>query len=331
MTISRRNTLAMMVAGTAAAVFARGCRAYAAAGKARIGALKFGTVSWELDALKHHRFDAANGFDLEVVHFAGEDATNVAMLAGEIDIIVSDWLWVSRQRTEGSDVTLIPYSTAVGAIMVKQESPIKSVTDLKARKIGVTGGPLDKSWLLIQALTKRDHGFDLVAENEIVFGAPPLISEKAMQGELDAVLNFWHFCARLEANGFRRLIGANDAARALGATGDVSALGYVFHDKWAAENHQTAMGFAKASAAAKDMLAKSDEEWLRLAPLIKAEGKELEVLRDRYREGIPRRPVAEEQADAAKLYRILAEIGGEKLVGSATEMAPGTFWPDLAK
>ena len=331
MTISRRNTLAMMVAGTAAAVFARGCRAYAAAGKARIGALKFGTVSWELDALKHHRFDAANGFDLEVVHFAGEDATNVAMLAGEIDIIVSDWLWVSRQRTEGSDVTLIPYSTAVGAIMVKQESPIKSVTDLKARKIGVTGGPLDKSWLLIQALTKRDHGFDLVAENEIVFGAPPLISEKAMQGELDAVLNFWHFCARLEANGFRRVIGANDAARALGATGDVSALGYVFHDKWADENHQTAMGFAKASAAAKDMLAKSDEEWLRLAPLIKAEGKELEVLRDRYREGIPRRPVAEEQADAAKLYRILAEIGGEKLVGSATEMAPGTFWPGLAK
>lgn len=331
MTISRRDTLAMMAAGTAAAVFARGCRAFAAAGKARIGALKFGTVSWELDVLKHHRFDAANGFDLEVVHFAGEDATNVAMLAGEIDIIVSDWLWVSRQRTEGGDVTLIPYSTAVGAIMVKQDSPIKSVTDLKARKIGVTGGPLDKSWLLIQALTKRDHGFDLVAENEIVFGAPPLISEKAMQGELDAVLNFWHFCARLEANGFRRVIGANDAARALGAAGDVSALGYVFHDKWAAENHETALGFVKASAAVKDMLAKSDEEWLRLAPLMKAEGKELEVLRDRYREGIPKRAIAEEQADAAKLYRILAEIGGEKLVGSATEMAPGTFWPDLAK
>jgi NitT/TauT family transport system substrate-binding protein len=331
MPLSRRDTLAMMAAGMAAAVFARGCRAYAAAGKARIGALKFGTVSWELDALKHHRFDAANGFDLEVVHFAGEDATNVAMLAGEIDIIVSDWLWVSRQRTEGSDVTLIPYSTAVGAIMVKQESPLKSVADLKARKVGVTGGPLDKSWLLIQALTKRDHGFDLVAENEIVFGAPPLISEKAMQGELDAVLNFWHFCARLEANGFRRLIGANDAARTLGAAGDVSALGYVFHDKWAAENHETAMGFVKASAAAKDVLAKSDEEWQRLAPLIKAEGKELEVLRDRYREGIPRRPIAEEQADAAKLYSILAEIGGEKLVGSATEMAPGTFWRDLAK
>jgi NitT/TauT family transport system substrate-binding protein len=328
MTISRRDTLGMMAAGTVVAILARGCSAYAA-GKARIGVLKFGTVSWELDALKHHQFDAANGFELEVVYFAGEDATNVAMLAGEIDIIVSDWLWVSRQRTEGSDVTLTPYSTAVGAIMVKLDSPIRTVADLKEKKIGVTGGPLDKSWLLIQALAKRDHGLDLTASNEIVFGAPPLISEKAMQGELDAVLNFWHFCARLEANGFRRVIGANDSAKALGAAGDVSALGYVFHEKWAAENYDTAMGFVRASAAAKELLARSDEEWLRLAPMMRAQGKELETLRDRYREGIPKRTVAEEQADATALYRILAEVGGEKLVGTAAEMAPGTFWPEL--
>lgn len=331
MTLSRRDAIGMMTAGTAAAILARGCRAYAAGGKARVGVLKFGTVSWELDTLKHHRFDAVNGLNLETVYFAGEDATNVAMLAGEIDIIVSDWLWVSRQRTQGSDVTLVPYSTAVGAIMVKQDSPIQSVTDLKGRKIGIAGGPLDKSWLLIQAMAKRNHGLDLVTENEIVFGAPPLISEKAVQGELDAVLNFWHFCARLEANGFRRLIGANEAARALGAAGDVSALGYVFHENWAAENHPTAMGFVAASAQAKKLLAESDEEWQRLAPAMRADGKELEVLRDRYREGIPKRAVAEEQADAAKLYGVLAEIGGEKLVGPAEEMAPGTFWPGLVK
>ena len=245
-------------------------------------------------------------------------------------MIVSDWLWVSRLRSEGEDLTLVPYSTAVGAIMVGQDSPIRTIADLKEKKIGVAGGPLDKSWLLIQALARRDHGLDLSAGNEIVFGAPPLLQEKAIQGELDAVLNFWHFCARLEANGFRRLIGADEAAAALGATGPVSALGYVFHDKWADENRGAATGLVKASAQAKDLLASSDEEWLRLAPIVRAEGKELETLRDRYREGIPRRPVAEEEADAGKLYRVLAEIGGEKLVGSAPDMAPGTFWRGLA-
>ena len=251
------------------------------------------------------------------------------MLAGEIDVIVSDWLWVSRQRSEGGDVTLAPYSTAVGAIMVRQGSAIRTIADLEGKKIGVAGGPLDKSWLLIQALARRDLGIDLSASSEIVFGAPPLLSEKAIAGELDAVLNFWHFCARLEANGFRRLIGANDAAKALGASGPVSALGYVFHDKWANENPDAIRGFLKASAQAKELLAKSDDEWLRLAPVIRADGEELQKLRDRYREGIPRRSVAEEEADAGKLYHVLAEIGGERLVGRAPDMAPGTFWSGL--
>lgn len=334
MMISRRGTLHLAALGTAAALVSRPSVAATpsfATAKVRIGVLKFGTVSWALDTMKQHKFDAANGIDLEIIDFAGEDATNVAMLAGAIDMIVTDWLWVSRQRSEGVDLTLVPYSTAVGAIMVKEESPIRAVADLKGNKIGVAGGPLDKSWLLIQALARRDHGLDLPATSDIVFGAPPLISEKAMQGELDAVLNFWHFCARLEANGFRRLIGADDAAKALGASGAVSALGYVFHDEWANENPDAVRGFIKASAQARDLLARSDDEWLRLAPIVRAQGKELAKLRDRYREGIPSRPVAEDAADAGKLYRVLAEIGGEKLVGSAPEMAPGTFWQEPPK
>lgn len=297
-----------------------------AAGKVRIGVLKFGTVSWELDTIRHHGFDTQNGIDLDIAYFAGEDATNVAMLAGDTDIIVTDWLWVSRQRAAGGDVTLVPYSSAVGAIMVKEASPIREPTDLTGRTIGVAGGPIDKSWLLLQAFFQRDHAIDLARQNEIVFGAPPLLSEKAMQGELDAVLNFWHFCARLEAHGFRRLIGANDAALALGAKGPVAALGYVFHDAWANENPSVVEAFVRASAQAKKLLATSDAEWLRLAPLVKAEGAELEKLRDRYREGIPTRPIADEEADAAMLYRVLAQVGGEKLVGSSPEMAPGTFW-----
>ncbi|RUT90500.1 ABC transporter substrate-binding protein, partial [Mesorhizobium sp. M7A.T.Ca.US.000.02.2.1] len=290
MMVSRRMTLRLAVLGTAAVL---ATRPIVAAARIRLGVLKFGTVSWELDTLRRHKFDAANGIDLEIIDFAGEDATNVAMLAGAIDMIVSDWLWVSRQRSEGGDLTLTPYSTSVGAIMVKEDSPIRTVADLEDKKIGVAGGPLDKSWLLIQALSRRDLGVDLSATSDIVFGAPPLISEKAIQGELDAVLNFWHFCARLEANGFRRLIGVNDAAKALGALGPVSALGYVFHDQWANENPDAVRGFVRASAQAKDLLARSDDEWLRLAPIIRAEGKELEKLRDRYRQGIPRRSVAE--------------------------------------
>lgn len=325
--VSRRDALALLAATTALTLSAT---AYAQdLPKLRVGVLKFGTVNWELDSLKHNGFDKANNVDVEIVHFAGDDATNVAMLAGDIDIIVSDWLWVSRLRSEGEDLALIPYSTAVGAIMVKQDSPINSLADLKSKKIGVAGGPLDKSWLLLQALAKREHGIDLATEAEIAYGAPPLMSEKAMQGELDAVLNFWHFCARLEANGFRRLASANDAALALGASGPVASLGYVVRDDWAKENEAALRGFIQASSDTKKLLAISNEEWQRLAPIMRTEGTELEALRDRYREGIPSRPIADDAADAAKLYEVLASIGGEKLVGKSPTMAPGTYWTGL--
>jgi len=74
-------------------------------------------------------------------------------------------------------------------------SGIKTLADLKGKKIGVAGGPLDKSWLLLQGMAKQEHDFDLKTENEIAFGAPPLLAEKTRQGELDAMLNFWHYNA----------------------------------------------------------------------------------------------------------------------------------------
>jgi NitT/TauT family transport system substrate-binding protein len=43
-----------------------------------------------------------------------------------------------------------------------------------------------------------------------------------------------------------------------------------------------------------------------------------------------RRPLAEEEADARALYRVLAEIGGTELVGPARELAAGTFYRPAA-
>jgi NitT/TauT family transport system substrate-binding protein len=296
----------------------------------RVGVLKFGTVNWELNTIKEHGLDTAEGVDVQVVPFAGEDATNVALQANAVDVIVSDWLWVSRQRSAGDDLVFVPFSSSVGAIMVPSDSESATLADLKGKTIGVAGGPLDKGWLLLQGLARRDHGIDLAKEATPVYGAPPLLAEKALQGELDAVYNFWHYCAKLEARGFRRLIGADEAAAALGATGRIAAIGYVFHEKWAKAHPTAALGFVKASHAAKQLLVGSDAEWQRLAKIIKPDSEvHLKTLMTRFREGIPARPVSAEEADAARLYEILAQRGGEKLVGSARTMSPGTYWADL--
>lgn len=296
----------------------------------RVGALKFGTVNWELDAIAKNGLDAKNGVKMDVTYFAGEDASNIAFQAGEVDVIVTDWLEVARLRGEGQDVTFAPYSSSTGAIMVKADSSIAALTDIKGKKLAVAGGPLDKSWLLLQGLAAK-QGFDIAKDNEIVYGAPPLLAEKLRGGEFDAALNYWHFNARLEADGFRRIVGADDASRELGAAGVVSTLGYAFHDQWAKDHSAAIFGFLKASRDAKALLKSSDAEWTRLHAdgVIKDEGPALDKLRDRYREGIPARPALDEEADAAKLFEVLAGLGGEKLVGSAKSLPAGTYWPAL--
>ncbi len=291
----------------------------------RVGVLKFGTVNWELEAMAHHGLDEANGFELEVVPYAGGDATEIALQGGAVDVIVSDWLWVSRLRSEGADFAFAPYSSSVGAVVVAGDSPARDLSDMKDMTIGVAGGPLDKSWLLLQGMAS-EAGADLAADNEIVFGAPPLLAEKLRSGELDAALNYWHYNARLEAEGFRVLVSAEDAANALGASGPVSSIGYVFSERSA---EALPIGdFLEASAETKRLLAESDEEWQRLADsgAIKDGPEALAKLRDRYREGIPARALPDELRDAGTIYGVLADLGGEKLVGAAREMAAGTYW-----
>ncbi len=145
------------------------------------------------------------------------------------------------------------------------------------------------------------------------------------------MLNFWPYAARLEAEGFTQLIGLEDVVRELGAKGEVSMVGYVFSEDWAKENLDGVQGFLRAAAKADELLATSDEEWDRLKPLMGENDPTFndatfEALRRRYREGIPERSVAENEADAKVLYQFLRELGGEKLVGPGTELAPGTFW-----
>ena len=172
-----------------------GAPASHASNKVKIGVLKFGTVSWLLDTIHANGLDKAEGIELDVTPLASTQATTVGLQGGSVDVIATDWLWVSRERSGGADFTFSPFTTALGAIMVPPNSPIKTLADLKGKRLGVAGGPLDKSWLLMVAYALRTANLDLRTETKQEFGAPPLLSERAKQGALDAVLNFWPYAA----------------------------------------------------------------------------------------------------------------------------------------
>lgn len=293
----------------------------------RVGVLAFGTVNWELDVVRHHGLDRGRGVTLEVVKLGSKIATAVALQAGEVNAIVTDWLWVSRQRAAGADYAFVPYSVAVGSVMVRPGAGVASLADLKGKRIGIAGGPVDKSWLFLRAYVRKRHGFDPAQAAEPVFAAPPLLNQIMLRGEVDVALNFWHYAARLGAAGMVELVKVADLLPGLGVEGPLPLIGWVFSEGWAGRNEKPLRGFLGASADAKKILARSDAEWERLRPLTKAkDDATLIALRDAYRAGMPgpldRRAV--KAAEAA--FATLAEIGGAALVGKARALSPGTFW-----
>jgi NitT/TauT family transport system substrate-binding protein len=55
----------------------------------------------------------------------------------------------------------------------------------------------------------------------------------------------------------------------------------------------------------------------------------LQVLRDRFREGIPARAHSDEITDAGIIYGVLSKLGGTRLVGDAKQTVDGTYWNGL--
>ena len=111
----------------------------------KLAALKFGTVKWELETIKRLQLDHKHGFDLTIVDVAGKQASTLSIQNDAVDVIVTDWIWVANQRTEGKNYQFIPYSKAVGSLMVGPDSAITTLNDLQGKRIGIAGVALTLS------------------------------------------------------------------------------------------------------------------------------------------------------------------------------------------
>lgn len=299
----------------------------AAAAPLRITTLKFGSVNWLIGTIFAEGLDRQAGIALQRDELASNQALTVALQAGATDLIVSDWLWAMRRRNDGEPMRFAPYSAAVGAIMVPVDSPIRGTADLKGKRLGIAGSNLDKSWLLLRAYTRQQHGFDPAEASEPIFGAPPLLSEQLRLGRVEAVLTLWQFAARLDAAGYRRLIDIAEVVRALGITPQPPLIGFVWSERQLSRRDDELTAFFTAVQRANEILRESDEAWQRLRPQMQLERQEeFARVRDYFRAGIPRGWGQTEQDAAERLFTLLATIGGAALVGPNGRFDPETFW-----
>lgn len=323
MKIDRRTVVAGAAVLSAASLVPGALRAETAL---RVASLKFGSLSWLLDTIVAEKIDKAVGLNLQVVDTATSMAGPIALMSADADVIVSDWPWAIRQRSKGEPLKFSPYSSALGSVMVAGDGGIKTLADLKGKRLGVAGGSIDKSWILLRAYSRKTIGEDIADLVTPVYGAPPLLSEEMRQGRIDAVLNFWTFSARLRGLGYKPLVSLDDVLAELGVKPVPPLVGFI----WNAERMTSKSGqieaFFKAVAKGNEVLANSDEAWLRLKGSMRVESDgEFTALRDYYRSGIPEKWSQAHTDAAEKLLALLIELGQKDLVGTDTKFDAELF------
>ncbi len=304
-----------------------GFAAFAEARKLRVASVKFGTLAWLLETIKAEKLDEKYNVALEIIETATNQSSPVALYGGSADVVVTDWPWALRQRSMGEAVKFAPFSGALGAVVVPADSPIKTFADLKGKKFGVAGSSTDKSWLLLRAHAKKELGADLVDLVQPQYGAAPLLTEQLKDGRLDAVLNFWTFTARLEAQGFRRVISMSDVMTALDIDPQPALVGFIWKESSEADLLPAINSLLAAAREANELLANSDAPWERLRPMMKAaDDKEFAALKAGYRSGIRGYWSEADMQSAQKIMDILLAAGDAELAGKGTRFDPKAFY-----
>lgn len=293
----------------------------------KVAALNFGTVNWELDVIKHYGLDSKYGFELKVMPVAGKNAAAVALNSSAVDLIFTDWVWVNRQRYNGFEYLFSPVSSSTGAVFVQERSSVNTLLDFNGERLGIAGGSVDKSWLILQAYYKHKYSKNINKRVNPVYAAPPLLNKLMEDDKLPAVINFWHYSARLDAQGFKKIIQVSEMLEELGVDPNTPFVGWVFSKKTLDNNSDAINGFVMASKEARQILKKYDSEWDRIKPLVKADNyKVFEELKSRYRIGVVEGDVSTHIKSLTALYKILATEGGKELTGGAKDLDAEMFF-----
>lgn len=292
-----------------------------------------GTVKWELAAMQALGIHKKYNLVLEIRDVADSKAGQIALQAGEAEIILSDFVWVALQRHQGNMVSFVSHSLTVGGLMVDPAAGIASIPDLKGKTLAVSGSPVDKSFVILAAEYNKLTGGNLVDDADVKFGAPPLVNELLTSGQAQAALNLWNWNSRAKLAGKTELVAVADMLRDLGVAETPPLLGWAFFEDKAKAKKAEFKAFFDASFETKKALLEDDAVWDQIRDVMNVGDDDalFAQLRDDYRKGIVTKYAATSMKPAIESFALMAKFGGKDVVGDITEIPDGTFYKSYRK
>jgi ABC-type nitrate/sulfonate/bicarbonate transport system substrate-binding protein len=130
------------------------------------------------------------GIDVERKDFQNPQAVSVQLSQKSIDIGFIGWTFPILLQSKGYDVINI-YSFALNnnVVIVKEDSPIKTLSDLRGKRVGLYGGPAGLSTVALKIICKKYYKLDLEQDAKVHYGTPIAQAGLFEKGDLDAILS----------------------------------------------------------------------------------------------------------------------------------------------
>ncbi|HLH30029.1 MAG TPA: ABC transporter substrate-binding protein, partial [Terriglobia bacterium] len=107
----------------------------------------------------------------------------------KVDIGFGGFTTMATARGEGKDIIVIyGVFSPVNMVFVRKDSSIKTLTDLKGKKLGVFGGPGSTTFAFLAVIAKNWYGIDLFHDVNLVTAPAPALAELLGKGDIDAAL-----------------------------------------------------------------------------------------------------------------------------------------------
>lgn len=247
-----------------------------------IGLLK-GAQFLPIAAMQNKGLDRKYGLNLNVMPLATPMAISIAIAGHQVDVCVDPWQRYAVDRSKGGDPVVIgPLSNYEGQIIVKKDSPARSVNDLQGNKLGALRASGVDMALVVRYALLKELGFDINSKLEMREGAIPLLLGLLDKGDLDAVWLGGPSLVRSLAGGkYREIWDLGISFKKLGKNVPLQ-LCVISTDQSLKTKREALKKFMAAYAEAKDILITDRQIWKELAKEVDIKGDEaVEILQKR--------------------------------------------------
>jgi NitT/TauT family transport system substrate-binding protein len=261
--------------------------------------------------------DKKYGFEEQMVPTTPGGATLTAFRSGAVDGGNLNWLELARLRTNHDAITgVTPFLQLPNLYVVPADSPIKTIDDLKGKKIG-THSRFAPEWIVYIANAKATAHYDPREAAEIHEAGPGLLLGLLDQKQIDASLLFYNLGMPAIATGrYRVLFASRDLLPGVGLRKDATLSTWAFRDDYIKSHAANVRAFVRAYQEAVGYLQSHDDIWPEmLARQDIHDPKVIELMRDwsrtvtltKFPEGV--------NDDTRKMFDVFYSIGGKEALG----------------